>query len=362
MCDDIVFPQPDILECARLLRRGICSFCGSCHAKQLRILPCQRSVCFNCFPSSSESFECRFCCEDHDKCYLDQNEGKLLRLASDINLHNSGVACCAVCVSGVGTSFCVTCDDYYCEKCEKRHNVLHSSHEVQTLQERRQNLPNVFEECSNCMTLDHRRCDEHGGMFERYCQDCKTSYCPLCDHDAHNTIDLLLVTQDYYVRFHLDVNKKMKEIRTVYNAVCGICDSYNERVERRYLANVAVIDNFNELCRRYNVKRLHNNEEGCRFDIEKAKHERDFMCMRLPEHKMLMSSIYSECSMIYEEAKSPYFVFSISYGVSVLDFLERQVERLIAPRIQMYEYKMLEEVRKNGAIYRTIKSDEHTYV
>lgn len=86
-----------------------------------------------------------------------------------------------ICVSAPGSSYCLDCEQYYCENCK----ILYSRQKLSTNHE--------FREASNFIPEVESTCVDHNNVFSFVCVDCDVPVCGCCvteKHDGHKMSQL----------------------------------------------------------------------------------------------------------------------------------------------------------------------------
>ncbi|XP_071144982.1 protein wech-like [Mytilus edulis] len=81
---------------------------------------------------------------------------------------------CEICVSASGSSYCLDCEQYYCENCK----ILHTRQKLSTTHE--------FKEATDFIPEVKSKCIDHNEAFTFVCVDCDVPLCCCCVTEQHN--------------------------------------------------------------------------------------------------------------------------------------------------------------------------------
>lgn len=351
------------------MKRTTCSFCGDICLFGNCILPCLRTACNKCYPygMNAQGIKCTFCDEIHpyDSLYRESDMRRLLRTSSDISLLQTGRTSCTLCVSQNAVSYCTQCQTYECVKCNRIHGVLHRKHIVQTVVERKIDIPSALSEMKDRVVTETKFCPVHlHRKMRRHCPTCDVSFCRACadQHVGHQeSVSLYVHGQSLRESTLAFVCEKKKRTKIIFDSTAALHDSYKGRVEARYRHNVKVLEEFMQGMRcggKMSKLSMDSVKEMRSF----AERERDHMLLRLQEYKMAQYTLSNEFSIIFDIATCPFTPFSSSFASSLRACIAKLEERNTSPKLHMRYFSMEVGTNEYGMPYRCVDPDTETLI
>jgi hypothetical protein len=352
------------------MKRSTCSSCGDICLFGSCILPCLRTACDKCYSygKSLQGVKCTFCNVTHpyETLYRESDMRRILRTSADISLLQTNRTSCTLCVSQGAVSFCTTCQTYECVKCNRIHGVLHNRHSVQTVAERKDDIPSALAEMKDRVVTETKFCPVHlHRRMRRYCPTCKVSFCISCaeHHLGHReSVSLYVHAQSLREETLEFLREKKQRMKVVFDSIAALHDSYKERIEVRYRHNIRILEEF-----MYNT-RVQGGKISC-VSMESftelrsfAGRERDYMLDLLRDYKTTQYMLSNEFSIIFDIGTCPFTPFSSSFAFSLRTCITLLEKRIASPKISMHYYSVVEGKNKNGMRYRCIDEKTETLV